>query len=112
MIIGTLFKLVSDNQNYELDKLIRGTKNYFSQIETNKVFVSILNNFGNELNPYIIDKLIQNISNNTEDLSNNDIIIILKNFTNQKMQKYFLEKQKNKIIKEEEIFNKEKMLNI
>ena len=107
MIIGTLFKLVSDNQNYELDKLIRGTKNYFSQIETNKVFVSILNNFGNELNPYIIDKLIQNISNNTEDLSNNDIIIILKNFTNQKMQKYFLEKQKNKIIKEEEIFNKE-----
>ncbi len=106
-IIGTLFKLVSDNQNYELDKLIRGTKNYFSQIETNKVFVSILNNFGNELNPYIIDKLIKNISNNTEDLSNNDIIIILKNFTNQKMQKYFLEKQKNKIIKEEEIFNKE-----
>ena len=122
MIVGQLFKLVTDNNDKNnvtdnndknnVDKLINGTRKNFPVKKMEEIFVSILNNIGNELNNFIIDKLIRNIANNSEDLSYNDIIIILQNFTNQEMQVYFLEKQKNKIINENEIFNKELSDNI
>ena len=110
MIVGQLFKLVSDNN--DVDKLINGTIKNFSVKQRKEIFVSILNSIGNELNNFIIDKLIINIANNSEDLSYNDIIIILQNFTNQEIQVYFLEKQKKKVINENEIFNKELSDNI
>jgi len=109
-IIGTLFKFVSDNDNYLLHNLIEKTNEKFKKIEIAEISMNILNEMGYKLNNIITDKLLKDITNN-DILSGKSIITILNQLDNINIKKQFLEKQKIKIEKGE-IFKKELSKNI
>ena len=106
-IIEVLFKLVSDNNNYCLEDLIKGTEKKFSDKEMNELFIFILNSIPHKLNKDLINSLIKKIYKNGENLSNKDIIMILNYLTNVDIQISFFNKLKTRIITNEEIFQKE-----
>ncbi|ORX57745.1 hypothetical protein BCR36DRAFT_318513 [Piromyces finnis] len=102
-IIFPLYKLVSDNNNYKVDSLIKATKRKFSDKEINDIFIIFLNNFIDQLNKDMIKKLIINTNNSNSD----DIIINLNQIENIEIKKKFLQRLDKKVLKENEIFRKE-----
>lgn len=81
MIIGNLFKFVSNHSKNEFDDLLKTTNKIFNREELNEIYIYILNNFESDMEKKIISKLINNIIDNIED-SNVDIIKNIKIITN------------------------------
>jgi len=102
--MAPLYRSVSNDNNYNLDKLMKATKSNFSHEEIDKVFISILNCFiEDDLNEICVNELIKNLKN----ISNDDIVTNLKNFEKDSMKAFFLDKLKNnKLVTEDVIFNK------
>eukprot|EP00833_Pecoramyces_ruminatium_P015005 jgi/Orpsp1_1/1189037/evm.model.d7180000069024.1 len=101
IIVYTLYKLVSDNNNYSIKNLIGATKKIFDEQEVNEIFIFILNNFTDELNDALVEKLIKSIN----DFSNSDVLEILSKLKNKKVKLSILQKLDNKVIKKKDIFD-------
>ena len=104
-IIGPLFKLVSDNDNKYLSRLIPSVKKKFTEKEFNALSMLIISNLGNQLNEELIQKMFENVN----ELSNNDILRYLKFFEdNNEIKKLLLKRLADKRIKGfDEIMNKD-----
>eukprot|EP00833_Pecoramyces_ruminatium_P004922 jgi/Orpsp1_1/1178954/evm.model.c7180000067363.1 len=102
-IIGSLFKLVSDNENIYLNELIEATNLNFSENEVDIIFIYILNQYGKEFNQYAIDELVKTIKN----ISNDDVIAYLNQFENKEIKASFLKKINDRVVKEDEIISED-----
>jgi len=100
VLVTQLYRLVSNNDNYCMKKLIGATKSNFNQNESNEIFIFMLNNFSNELNLSLIENLVKSVN----DFSNGNALEILGKLKNEKVSQLILNKLGNRVIKQDEIF--------
>ncbi|OUM60841.1 hypothetical protein PIROE2DRAFT_13322 [Piromyces sp. E2] len=101
IIVSQLYKLISNNDNYCMNKLIDITKKVFNEQDANNLCIFILNNFSEELNENLVEKLIKSIN----DFSNTNVLDILSKLKNEKIKIFIFKKLDNKVIKKEDIFD-------
>jgi len=101
IIVYQLYKLVSDNDDYCKNSIIKYTKRIFDEQEVNDLFVFILNTFSDELNDGIKEQLIRSIT----DISNDNVFDILSKINKESIVNMVVKKIKNKEIKEKDIFS-------
>jgi len=104
LVIYQLFMLVSKSTNTAqyLKSLINAIKKNFSEEEINDMFIYICNIKDNKLSRLIIGKLIENFN---IDVSNDYIVNILDTLEDINIKMKFIGNLKNRVIKEEDIFN-------
>jgi len=100
-ILGMLFKLISDYDNYKLNVLFKTIKHKFSIKEIKEIFAYILFSQNERLNDNVVKRLVENM----DDLSSDNVITYLNQFENSKIQEMLLQKLDKNIVSEDELFN-------